>query len=103
MDKAMRIRNSGKTRELYQLDRDYHSAIIEASQNEWLQRTVDNLRDHFLRYENQIAYDAEVSSGRVLNEHKRILQSIKEGNPDEAEAAMESHLYEACDRTKYLG
>ncbi len=96
---AMQVIDGRNAQEMYELDRSFHGAIMEASQNIWLKNSVSDLRDQWLRYENQIAYNAEESSKQVMDEHYRILQSIQKRDPDLAETAMEEHLWAAYRRT----
>lgn len=104
LDEAKQVVNSGCGTELYKLDRDFHNAVMEASQNGWLQNSVNDLRDQCLRFENQIAYDVAVSANQIIGEHYNIFQNIKEKNADGAEMAMNGHLLAAYQRTmsKYL-
>lgn len=104
LNEAKQAVNSGGATELYKLDCDFHNAIMEASQNTWLQNSVSELRDQCLRFENQIAYNGAASANRVIEEHFKILLTIKGKDADGADAAMNDHLLVAYQRTmsKYL-
>ena len=83
---------------LYKCDCAFHHSVIEGSQNMWLLKSVESLRDHFLRFENKIALDALESRQLVLQEHTSIYCAIASRNEDAAEQAMRQHLEAAFQR-----
>lgn len=104
LDKALQVADNNDNTELYKLDYAFHNAIMEASHNLWLQRSVNELRDQCLRFENQNAYDGKHSVSAIIEEHRKIFQHISERDADGAEAAINEHLLAAYNRTmsKYM-
>lgn len=84
---------------LYRLDREFHRALFEASQNSLLVKTVENLREQFLRFETQTAFNTMEGILEVCDEHQGILDGIEARNPDRAEEAMVLHLDRTYGRT----
>ena len=84
---------------LYQLDRSFHLHIFEAAGNNWLLYEIENLRDHFLRFETLDAFDNMKYSSEVIAEHQVIVDAIRDKSPDRAEAAMRIHLEHTSVRT----
>ena len=91
----------GDVVELYKKDCAFHRAVMEASQNKWLCKHVESLRDHFLRFENKITLDALESRQKVLQEHTAIYNAIVARMEDDAEQAMRHHLVSAFQRTAW--
>ena len=77
---------SGKLEEMGSLDRELHSRLIRLSGNSMLIRLADNYRilGKIVRADRPI----EV----VRDEHIAILESIQDGNADQAERLMRQHV-----------
>jgi GntR family transcriptional regulator, transcriptional repressor for pyruvate dehydrogenase complex len=74
-----------------QLDVDFHRAIARSAQNELYLVLLDSISGVLL--ENRRATLAiPHNPGKVIAEHKRILEAIKRHDPREAREAMEVHL-----------
>ena len=80
---------------LYKLDRKIHRCIFEIANNGWLQSTNENLREHFLRVENQKAFDIN----SVMEEHLKVVNAIKSGDHTAAGNAMQFHMESSKKRT----
>lgn len=87
--------------QMYKLDCAFHRAIMEASQNTWLLKSVENLRDHFLRFENKIAFDALATTREILQEHTAIYEAVAAHDGEKAEKAMKEHMVSAFRRTAW--
>lgn len=73
-------------------DADFHDALIAASGNEllaniWSMVSIKMRRFLFLKRRH-----THRSAAEVLAVHEAILQAIRSGDPDQAEAAIASHL-----------
>lgn len=87
------------TKLMYRLDRSFHANIFEAAGNSWMLGEIENLRDHFLRFETLSAFDDVEQAKDVLAEHQLIVEALREGAPEKAEAAMRTHLERTSVRT----
>lgn len=71
------------------LDREFHAHIVETSENELMKNVLDNLHAHMhlfrLRYHASVAQEA-------IKEHVRIVDGIRQRDPDVARAAMAEHI-----------
>jgi GntR family transcriptional repressor for pyruvate dehydrogenase complex len=77
-----------------QADSDFHITIARASGNKLLELFVEVmtmlLREYMIK-----GFPGPASIKPVINYHKKILQAVKNRNPDDAEEAMRSHLASA--------
>lgn len=80
---------------LYRLDRLFHLAIFEAAKNKRMQQIIEQLRDNFLRVEDQTAFAIEP----VIQEHRAIYQAIASADPEAAKQAMQVHMENSKKRT----
>lgn len=80
---------------LYRLDRQFHLAIFEAAKNKRMQQIIEQLRDNFLRVEDQTAFAIEP----VIKEHRAIYQAILDASPEAARHAMQIHMENSKKRT----
>jgi DNA-binding GntR family transcriptional regulator len=72
-------------------DREFHTALTSLTENSLFVQTQENLRDKF----HVMAMEGLSKSGRteeVLEEHRKIVEFVKEGVVQEAKQAMELHL-----------
>ncbi len=72
-------------------DRAFHHSLVELSGNSRMHAILDNLRDiiHVMSYE---AVNRVERMDEVIAEHERILALLKDGQAEEAHAAMARHL-----------
>jgi DNA-binding GntR family transcriptional regulator len=74
-----------------ELNREFHSVIVEASGNPVLAKIMDDL----LAFVDRFPVSAYVVDGRshvALHEHRRILNALERGDRAEAELAAQDHL-----------
>lgn len=84
---------------LYRHDRQFHILIFEASGNNRLLDTVENLRDLFLRLETLEAFQDAKGREQVVSEHRKIYEALEKHEPELARQAMKEHLEETYART----
>lgn len=99
LDEAKQSANCGDGIHMYRLDCEFHSAIMVAAQNEWLSKSVTDLREHFLQFENKIAYDMAKTTETVLQEHQALYEAIAAHDEEAAAMSMRKHLMAAYRRT----
>lgn len=76
-------------------DQDFHLAIIKASGN---QKLVTILRDdiyYLMRFHRYRSGGSPERAGTVADEHRAIVEGLRERSPEKAEAAMRTHLANA--------
>jgi GntR family transcriptional repressor for pyruvate dehydrogenase complex len=77
-----------------QADSDFHITIARASGNKLLELFVEVmtmlLRDYMIK-----GFPGPASIKLVINYHQKILEAVKNRNPEDAEEAMRSHLASA--------
>src|SRR3712207_5224002 len=83
--------SQGRSRAFYELADRFDWAIIDATRNEHLRRTIADLRPHTARLRNLSHLDpqrTEVSVG----EHLAICDALLSGHGDAAASLIEQHL-----------
>ena len=83
---------------LIQLNRNFHAAIVQASNNRYLSDGYMRLLDEGMRmlivpfgYDSENGGSAKEHAGRVDSEHLEIVKAIRDKNPDQAEDLGRSH------------
>ncbi len=99
LSKMQKEASCGDAIKLYKLDCLFHQSVIEAAQNMRLLKIIGDLRDHFLRFENKIAFDQLASTQDVISEHTFIYQAVQAHDEEAADEAMKNHLISAFKRT----
>ena len=74
-----------------QADLDFHLAVAEASQNALLIALVHMIRD-LLRETIAATFARDPLVERRKRDHGRVLEAIRQRDPQAAEAAMRAHL-----------
>lgn len=74
-----------------QLNLRFHLAISRASRNDIVHEILLHILPSFSESNKAILY-VEQSLSRQLDEHRRVFEAIRDGNPDEAEFAMRAHV-----------
>lgn len=82
-------------------DLRFHRAILAATHNELLER-LEVVLEPALHARDLLAFSAHDQSRRYLDEHSAVLQAIKAGDGDRAEAAMWSLLRQAAQDTERI-
>lgn len=87
------------------VDADYlfHLAVSKATQNDYFRSFIEYLGRHIIPRRSvhigaQSGDDRRAYLGKVLAEHRNLLEAIEAGNPGAARAAMRKHLREGRDR-----
>jgi len=81
----------GAARAFVELDAQFHEIIARLSGSKRLLELAQTLRHHMLRYRIQSIY-ATCNVFRAIEGHKGILAAIKNGDKDEIELAIRTHL-----------
>ena len=80
---------SGNLQKLLELDDQFHSIIYNATDNNILISTIQNLRTMIAHYRER---SLPVRQSETYKEHQDIYQAIKEKNSTEAETAIQDHI-----------
>lgn len=84
------------------LDLDFHWAIVESANNQRLERQMSLIMDQTLKFFN-IYYSDEIPpriSKSFCEQHKKILNTIKNDNPDAARQALLDHIQSVKEITR---
>jgi DNA-binding GntR family transcriptional regulator len=79
------------------LNREFHSAIVEASQQKRVLRLTDNLRDSVEHYVRVDAATAE-SLGNARKEHQAIVEAFELGDAETAARLSKEHCQHTFER-----
>lgn len=81
------------TRRLAELNEDFHGLILRRSGNEWLESMLASIGDLLVFARVQLRESAPIER-RVQNleEHRRIADALRAGDPNTAVAVMTEHL-----------
>lgn len=79
-------------------DRAFHLAILNASGNQRVAATVDQLREIMLLREATTSALLDRRMTDVAEDHRPILLAIEAANPDQAYEAMREHIQHARER-----
>lgn len=71
---------------------EFHRLIAQATHNPVFVLTMDYIMDFMFDFKKSIFAPDIHHCAQVVTDHKNILNALKEGNADEAEARMLSHL-----------
>lgn len=78
------------------LDRDFHAIISAAARNLVLGEILRNLHEHAQRVWF-VSLRAPEHHRRVVEEHAAIVDALRAGDPDQAEAATRAHILSFAD------
>lgn len=87
-------RSIGSPSKLADVNREFHSAIYEASKNRYLLRTLDQLNDA-LALLPSTTFTVPGRPERAVEEHAQILAAIGRGDADSAEHLARVHIQHA--------
>lgn len=84
----------------FELNRRFHQAMVEPAGNQLLLAMLDQLWDHPVsrRITRSYIHDAE-NVGRMIEEHRQILQASLDGDLDRLTALSTSHMAEGYGET----
>lgn len=80
----------------YQLNDDFHRAIVEGSGNKTLAQIHEHIMWHVFRARH-MANEHETFDPSTARHHEEIVHNIAEGRGEEAAAALRSHLHAVSD------
>jgi len=83
----------------YRLDHLFHRAIAKAAHNDLLYRTIDDVLDHYLRFEALSIYRNYSGAHTIWKEHNALYNALKARDPQQAVDAARGHLQGAYRRT----
>lgn len=83
----------------YHLDHRFHRALASASKNELIYRAIDDVLDHYLRFEMLSIYSVYSDANKIWEEHNAIFEALKAQDGNRARAALQEHLLNAYRRT----
>ena len=90
--------SSGNVDRYYEVNREFHGAIQSLSGNRWLSRIASDLRNVLvLARHRQLTLPGRLQQS--LEEHRKILQALRDNNPEAAQQAMLEHI---CQQEKVL-
>lgn len=74
-----------------ELDAEFHKIMIDSVGRSAMMRMLDSLMLHLARWRNfDVAFDNRVP--QLIEEHKKIVEAIAEGNIQKAQECMGRHL-----------
>lgn len=92
MNSSYSVKDSELGREM---DTAFHYAIANASQNRWLRQLLEPIYKSFdktVSAARQQLYKSPKFAKTIMEQHKKIFNSIREKNPDLAEKYMREHV-----------
>jgi DNA-binding GntR family transcriptional regulator len=90
-DRLEKYAASGNVDRYYEANREFHSAIQNLSGNRWLNRISSELRNVLLLARHrQLTVPGRLNES--LDEHRVIMQALRDNNPDAAQQAMLEHI-----------
>ena len=84
---------------VFELQTAFHVRFVYHVAGPHLRAVYDSIRPHVQRYEWAYGTRSEAAYTPSTNEHLRIVNAIRRGDPVEAKAAIESHWKKAAGRT----
>lgn len=83
----------------YRLDHQFHRAVAKAAHNDLIYNTLDDVLNHYLRFEVLTVYQSSKDANAILKEHRALYEAIQARDPKVAYCAAEQHLEDAYKRT----
>lgn len=77
--------------EFFDSNQRFHRAILDVAGNRWLLSVIQDLRK-VMKLSRLHSLSREGRIGQALNEHRKIIEAIKSGDPQSASRAMHDHL-----------
>jgi DNA-binding GntR family transcriptional regulator len=82
--------------QLLAVDREFHTALLDATENEYFRRAITPMWSIIERAMFQMLSVPEIVA-RVWNEHEEIAKAVRAGDADRAEQALRGHLERATE------
>ena len=92
---------SGQFVEMAKADVKFHEILYKASNNPKLQQLLSNLREQMYRYRVEYLKDAAIYP-RLIEEHHRMYDALKEKDQKQAVAYVEKHLHNQAEAVKKI-
>ncbi len=96
-ERAYQLAQDDKPDEMIRIDRQFHTAIVNAARNDILKRLEDSYR----------LFGMAIHAGRatedVHDEHTEMVEAMQQNDPDRAEKIARSHVQEARTALKRKG
>ena len=92
---------SGQFVEMEKADVKFHEILYKASNNPKLQQLLSNLREQMYRYRVEYLKDAAIYP-RLIEEHHRMYDALKEKDQKQAVAYVEKHLHNQAEAVKKI-
>ncbi len=86
-----RVIREGDNNALLAVDRKFHQLLYEASGNRYLAKALDEMYTHIYRL-SYFALDRMGSVRDIVEEHRDILEALKEGDGRSAERHIQHHI-----------
>lgn len=102
LDQAMqRMRESTADEDVFRAaDVAFHETVMELSRNRLASNIARTLMDRALESSRYHGVDTPDAFAVTLREHEAVLAAISEGDPERAQAEMNSHILEAWRRRR---
>ena len=92
---------SGQFVEMAKADIKFHKILYKASNKPKLQQLLSNLREQMYRYRVEYLKDAAIYP-RLIEEHHRMYDALKEKDQKQAVAYVEKHLHNQAEAVKKI-
>ena len=92
---------SGQFVEMAKADVKFHEILYKASNNPKLQQLLSNLREQMYRYRVEYLKDDGIYP-RLIEEHKKMYNALKEKNQELAVSYVEKHLQNQAEAVKKI-
>lgn len=83
----------------YRIDHQFHRSVAKAAHNALLYNTLDDVLNHYLRFETLTVYQSQTFAQSIVDEHQALYEAVKKRDPQQARQAAASHLENAYRRT----
>lgn len=99
LDENIRNRNTNDNILCYRMDHKFHRSIALAAHNDILYNSLDDVLNHYLRFEGLNVYESSISANSILDEHRAIFEAVKRHDALGAHESARLHLRDAYKRT----
>lgn len=83
----------------YRMDHQFHRSVALAAHNDVLYNSLDDILNHYLRFEALTVYQNDLSASSILQEHERVYDAVSRHEPEDAYEAAMKHMKDAYKRT----
>ncbi|MED4955572.1 GntR family transcriptional regulator [Paenibacillus macerans] len=92
LEQIKRAAEQGDEEDILEYGSQFHSQLYKLSRNKTAVKLLGSLNDHINRYRRLVSRFETGRDGKAYMEHKKILDSLKDRDPDKAEQAMKEHI-----------